>query len=124
MLIHGGTRMLLKEPTRETFQPQNLRFRVLGPLEVIHLDDTCTPTAPKVRSVLALLALRANHVVDTTSIIEELWGESPPRSAITTAQTYIYHLRRLFVREVGESADKLFITRPPGYTLRVAQGQL
>lgn len=116
--------MLTKESARATFHPHQLSFRVLGPLEVTHLDSSCTPTAPKVRSVLALLVLRANHVVDTTSIIEELWGEYPPRSAITTAQTYIYHLRRLFVRELGEHADELFVTRPPGYALRIAEGQL
>ncbi|WP_329580430.1 AfsR/SARP family transcriptional regulator [Kitasatospora sp. NBC_01250] len=116
--------MAVKELTRTTFQPQDLKFRVLGPLEVTHLDSSCTPTAPKVRSVLALLILRANHVVDTNSIIEELWGEKPPRSAITTAQTYIYHLRRLFDRQVGESVDELFITRPPGYALRISPDQL
>ncbi|KOG19154.1 hypothetical protein ADK35_20515 [Streptomyces viridochromogenes] len=105
-------------------QTHQLGFRVLGPLEVVHHGASCTPTAPKVRSVLALLVLRANHVVDTGSIIEELWGENPPRSAVTTAQTYIYHLRRLFLRDVGKRADELFLTRPPGYTLRLAPGQL
>ncbi|MEV5374532.1 AfsR/SARP family transcriptional regulator [Streptomyces nondiastaticus] len=116
--------MPLKEQTQEVFRPQDLKFRVLGPLEVTHLEASCTPTAPKVRGVLALLILSGNHVVDTTSIIEELWGEHPPRSAITTAQTYIYHLRRLFDREAGTSADELFITRPPGYVLKIEPGQL
>lgn len=109
---------------QEMLRSQQIGLRVLGPLEVVYGDETCTPTAPKVRSVLALLALKANQVVDTSSIVEELWDENPPRSAVTTAQTYIYHLRRLFVREVGPRADELFITRPPGYTLCVSQGNL
>ncbi|MFJ9775888.1 BTAD domain-containing putative transcriptional regulator [Kitasatospora sp. NPDC101157] len=115
--------MLLKESANAVHPLHDLKFRVLGPLEVSHHDSSCTPSAPKVRSVLALLIMRANHVVDTTSIIEELWGEHPPRSAITTAQTYIYHLRRLFNREIGRHADELFITRPPGYALQIRPGQ-
>ncbi|GAA3726073.1 AfsR/SARP family transcriptional regulator [Streptomyces tremellae] len=112
------------EKIQETLRSRQISLRVLGPLEVVCGDETCIPSAPKVRSVLALLALKANQVVDTSTIIEELWGENPPRSAVTTAQTYIYHLRRLFVREVGPKADELFITRPPGYTLHVAAGNV
>ncbi|MEU4349652.1 AfsR/SARP family transcriptional regulator [Streptomyces sp. NPDC023838] len=116
--------MPMKGSVVQEIQPRDLKFRVLGPLEVLQDDLSCTPTAPKVRGVLALLILRANHVVDTTSFIEELWGERPPRSAVTTAQTYIYHLRKLFAREVGPRAEELFITRPPGYLLNIGQGQL
>lgn len=116
--------LLLKDSDPDIFQPSAFTFRVLGPLEVLHGDLTCTPTAPKVRGVLALLILRANHVVDTTSFIEELWGERPPRSAVTTAQTYIYHLRKLFAREAGPKGEELFVTRPPGYVLTVGERQV
>jgi len=71
-------------------------FRILGPLEATHSGQPLTPTPPKIRSVLALLLLRANRIVSVESLIEELWGPEPPRSAVTTVQTYIYHLRRLF----------------------------
>jgi DNA-binding SARP family transcriptional activator len=66
-----------------------LQFQVLGPLEVFHGDRVCTPTPPKVSRVLALLLLRANQVVPMEALIEELWGEAPPMSAVGTAQTYI-----------------------------------
>jgi DNA-binding SARP family transcriptional activator len=97
-----------------------MRFKVLGALEVEHNGRLYTPTAPKVRWVLAMLLVRANQVVSVDSLISGLWGDRPPRSAITTAQTYIYQLRQMFRRVLGEhAADELLSTRPPGYVLRL-----
>jgi SARP family transcriptional regulator, regulator of embCAB operon len=102
-----------------------VKFRILGPLEILKNGRECTPTAPKVLQVLALLVLRANRIVDTESLIQELWGEKPPRSAMTTIQTYVYHLRRSFEREgLVRSGDDLVATRPPGYILRVRPEQV
>src|SRR4051812_518779 len=100
-------------------------FKVLGPLEVIHADQPLTPTPPKIRSVLALLLLRANRIVSVESLIEELWGPEPPRSAVTTVQTYIYHLRRLFAAGgLGSEDDPLITTRPAGYQITTGPGQV
>ncbi|WP_433170087.1 AfsR/SARP family transcriptional regulator [Actinoallomurus sp. CA-150999] len=102
-----------------------MKFNLLGSLEVIHDQRVCTPSAPKIRQVLALLLLRANQVVSLDSVIEELWGEEPPKSAVTTAQTYIYQLRKAFARELGEQqASRMIETVPPGYILRVDEAQL
>jgi len=98
-----------------------LQFKVLGPLEVFEDGRSCTPTPPKVRRVLALLLLRANQVVPTDAVIEELWGEDPPLSAIGTAQTYIYQLRKTL--DGQEDADWLR-TRPPGYLMSISPSQL
>ncbi len=101
------------------------RFNVLGNLEVIHNGRSITPSPPKVRRVLALLVLRANQVVHPDSLIEELWGQTPPKSAITTLQTYIYHLRKEFAEEgLDSSGRELLVTRLPGYTLQVTRHSL
>ncbi|MFD5637078.1 BTAD domain-containing putative transcriptional regulator [Streptomyces sp. NPDC127077] len=68
---------------------------VLGTLAVRHNGVSITPTAPKPRQVLALLALRAGQVVPVGVLAEELWGAGPPRSARATLQTYILQLREL-----------------------------
>lgn len=101
-----------------------LQFQVLGPLEVLEGDRYRTPTPPKVRRVLALLLLRANQVVPMDSIIEELWGEEPPLSAVGTAQTYIYQLRKA-LDPLGVRADggEWLITKPPGYLMRISPEQ-
>jgi DNA-binding SARP family transcriptional activator len=102
-----------------------MRFNILGALEVTHDGEVITPSAPKVCWALALLLVRANHIVSTDTLIAELWGEDPPRSAVTTAQTYIYQLRKTFRRILGEAgAEELLATRAPGYVLRVGPGEL
>ncbi|MEU8775766.1 AfsR/SARP family transcriptional regulator [Streptomyces sp. NPDC048606] len=89
-------------------------------MEVLHEDGHHTPTAPKARNTLALLLSRANQVVEIPALIDELWIDHPPRSAVTTAQTYIYQLRKMFQTAVGsEAAGKMLVTKAPGYSLRV-----
>jgi SARP family transcriptional regulator, regulator of embCAB operon len=109
----------------------SMRFRVLGTLEVVDGNRICTPTAPKLRSVLALLLLNPNHVVTTQSLIEELWEEQPPASAQTTIQTYIYQLRKVLdVRKASEhpranaQLERVLLTKPRGYCLHVQSDQL
>jgi DNA-binding SARP family transcriptional activator len=73
-----------------------------------------------VRKVLALLLLRAGQVVTIDTLSDELWDERPPRTAVTTIRTHVYHLRRLLAGEGGGAgvAD-LLTTAPDGYLLRV-----
>lgn len=102
-----------------------LRFKLLGPLEVEGGGSAFAPTAPRVLNTLALLLVRTGRVVPLDTIIEELWGDEPPRSAARTAQTYVYQIRRWLAAEAGPaSGEDLLVTRPPGYMLRVAPGQL
>jgi len=67
--------------------------------------------------LLALLLLNRNQVVSTDRLIDELWDESPPATATKTLQVYVSQLRK----ELGP--DRL-VTRPPGYLLRVEEGEL
>ncbi len=77
-------------------------------------DETVlTPTALKLRSVLALLVLQHNRVVSTNALTEEIWQDPPPRSVLTTLQTYIYQLRKLLTS--GECPPGMLVTRPSGY---------
>ncbi|MET8772665.1 AfsR/SARP family transcriptional regulator [Streptomyces sp. NPDC004658] len=68
---------------------------VLGSLTVTHEGRSIVPTAAKPRKVLALLALRPDQAVSVPAFLEELWEHRPPRSALTTLQTYILRLRHL-----------------------------
>lgn len=102
-----------------------LQFKVLGPLEVLDGGRVCTPTPPKVRRVLALLLLRANQVVPMDAIIEELWDDQPPVSAVGTTQTYVYQLRKCLDRgDVPREGGEWLTTRPPGYLMSVHPDQL
>ncbi|RSS52335.1 AfsR/SARP family transcriptional regulator [Streptomyces sp. WAC06614] len=103
---------------------------VLGALAVRENGISITPTAPKPRQVLALLALHADQVVPVSALIEELWGGEPPRSARTTLQTYVLQLRALIATalEAGQGSDggdggpvrtakDVLVTLPGGYLL-------
>lgn len=100
-----------------------MEIKVLGPLEGSVQDRSVVPTAAKPRQILALLALEAGQVVPVPTLIEELWGLKPPRSALTTLQTYILHLRRQIDGALGEdsavSAKDVLATRHNGYQLNV-----
>jgi DNA-binding SARP family transcriptional activator len=92
-------------------------FRLLGPLEAVVAGRPIRLAAAKPRALLALLLLHRNHVVPTERLIDDLWGDDPPARATKTLQVYVSQLRK----ELG--ADRL-VTRPPGYELRVTDGEL
>ncbi|MFF0117025.1 AfsR/SARP family transcriptional regulator [Streptomyces prasinus] len=104
---------------------------VLGGLGVRENGVSITPTAPKPRQVLALLALRADQVVSVTTLTEELWGGRPPRSARATLQTYVLQLRELIGAALerdpadgpARSAKDVLVTVPGGYLLNTSGGQ-
>ncbi|MFD5936027.1 BTAD domain-containing putative transcriptional regulator [Streptomyces sp. NPDC060333] len=96
---------------------------VLGALDVRENGISITPTAAKPRQVLALLALHADQTVPVAALIEELWGQQPPRSARTTLQTYILQLRALIATALANGGDTsrspkdVLVTLPGGYLL-------
>ena len=66
---------------------------------------------------MALLALRAGEVVSRDRLVEELWGETPPKAAIGSLQNLVSEARKL----IGVD---LLVTRPPGYVLELDRQQV
>ncbi|GII92849.1 hypothetical protein Ssi02_30800 [Sinosporangium siamense] len=106
-------------------------------MEVTQGDVTCTPTAPKAQQALSLLLLRANHIVSISALVDELWADNPPASAVITAQSYIYQIRRCihpkekksrirsqFTQQADTEDGVTLLTRSPGYILLKREGQL
>jgi SARP family transcriptional regulator, regulator of embCAB operon len=100
-----------------------MRVTLLGPLSA-HLGDTdIAPGAAKQRQILALLALNGGRVVTVGTLVEELWGDYPPRSFATTLQTYVLQLRKRLAAARGSRARELLSTRHGGYMLEKAACQ-
>ena len=98
-----------------------MRFRILGPLEVLSPDNEWTAiSAAKWRSLLACLLLRAGQLVPTDSLILELWGDSPPGTANNLVSIYVHRLKKV----IGDTDGKMLVYRAPGYMLRVAPGDV
>lgn len=78
---------------------------ILGPLTVRARGGQrqAVPTAPKPRQLLALLAARAGTVVPVDVLVDELWANEPPRSALTAVRTYIVQLRHSLARTLRTS---------------------
>ncbi|MFI0240546.1 BTAD domain-containing putative transcriptional regulator [Streptomyces sp. NPDC016845] len=102
-----------------------LTWHTLGPLRVSSDGRDVTPTAPKVRQVLAVLLARRNSVVPLSVLTAELWPGQPPRSAIPTVQTYAYQLRKALHggEDPGPGEGGPLATRAHGYLLRVGPGE-
>ncbi|MEU0567428.1 BTAD domain-containing putative transcriptional regulator [Nonomuraea sp. NPDC005983] len=73
--------------------------------------------SPKQRTVLAALLLNADSTVSDDRLLALIWGEQPPRTAITRLQVYVHELRALLgkdrIRRLGA-----------GYRIRVGEGEL
>jgi len=98
-----------------------VEFGVLGPLEVTAGGQSLALAGARTRAVLALLLVRANQVVSSDRLLEELWPGQPADRATDSLQVRLSELRKA-LRSAGE-ADRL-ATRSPGYLLRVEPGEL
>jgi WD40 repeat protein/DNA-binding SARP family transcriptional activator len=87
-----------------------MEFRLLGSIEVSEDGRARSLGGPKQRAVLAHLVLRANQVVTSDRLIDELWGEGAPPAARSSLRSYVSHLRKAL------GADRLE-GRSGGYVL-------
>jgi DNA-binding SARP family transcriptional activator len=97
-------------------------IKVLGALEVAFDGVSVVPTASKPRQLLAMLALNVGRVVTTSALMEELWGTNAPRSAPSTLQTYVLHVRKLIRAALPDDPDavrEVLVTKHTGYLLAV-----
>src|ERR1700729_11550 len=95
-------------------------FRILGPLEVCDGDRTIRLGAQKQRALLAGLLLHPNELVSTDQLIDDLWGERPPPTALTSLRAYVSRLRKA-LDDSGDGpttrSEGVLVTRGRGYSL-------
>jgi YVTN family beta-propeller protein len=89
-----------------------VQYGILGSLVVLEGGREVPIGAAKQRALLTVLLLRRGKVVPTDTLIDELWGERPPATAVKAIQTYVSQLRKT----LGEDSLQ---TMPRGYALRL-----
>ncbi|MFN2608522.1 MAG: BTAD domain-containing putative transcriptional regulator [Acidimicrobiales bacterium] len=100
-----------------------MRLSVLGPIEVVIGGSPVPLGGPKERTLLAVLVVNAGSVVSDARLIDALWGDDPPRTAVQTLQNYVLRLRKTLRRADDHGDGTLAIeTRPPGYRLVASPG--
>src|SRR5689334_163004 len=78
---------------------QSVEFGILGPFEARRAGAGLPLGGRQQRAVLALLVCEAGHVVSIERLVDALWGETPPPGAVTSLQTYVFHLRQVLEPE-------------------------
>ncbi|MFC0432948.1 BTAD domain-containing putative transcriptional regulator [Kutzneria buriramensis] len=71
-----------------------MRFRLLGPVELVRDGEPVAVRAGKHRIVLATLLLHTGRTVGAQELIDNLWDEDPPDGARTTLRAYVMRLRQ------------------------------
>jgi predicted ATPase len=94
-----------------------VEFRILGPVEVLAEGGPVALGRPKQRALLAALLLRAGEAVPRDGLVDALWGDSPPASAVQSLQVYVHGLRKALGAERIE-------TRGASYRVAVEPGEL
>jgi DNA-binding SARP family transcriptional activator/tetratricopeptide (TPR) repeat protein len=101
-----------------------MRFAVLGPVEVTVDGRALSIGGPQQRALLAALLLDAGRVVSVDRLVECLWGDRPPAAARTLLQGCVAGLRRALGSGRTLDPGRRLVTRAPGYRLDVHPGEL
>ncbi|MFE5894821.1 BTAD domain-containing putative transcriptional regulator [Streptomyces sp. NPDC056462] len=97
-----------------------MRFAVLGPVRAWCGDTELELGPPKQRGLLALLLIQPGHLVAVQEIVDALWGQDPPDSAVNVVQRHIGALRRLFEPGLPARGTSQWLPRcSGGYRLQV-----
>lgn len=104
-----------------------LSFRVLGPFEVVDNGRMLSAGGGKRRALLTVLLLSANHLVTIDRLIDALWADQPPRSALNLVQGYVSDWRHLLGAEpdrraAGSNGARIASSRG-GYRLVVEEDE-
>ncbi|MFG2798813.1 BTAD domain-containing putative transcriptional regulator [Streptomyces pseudovenezuelae] len=92
-----------------------MRYRILGVTQAMDDGGAVIPLGgPRLRTLLAALALRPGRTASPEALIDEVWGEEPPQDAPAALQALVGRLRRT----VGKDA---IVSGPGGYRLAAAE---
>jgi DNA-binding SARP family transcriptional activator/class 3 adenylate cyclase/alpha-beta hydrolase superfamily lysophospholipase len=94
-----------------------MEFRILGPLEVRDGNGPLPLSSGKQCALLADLLLNANQSMSTARLVDDLWGDHVPDTAVKALQVYVSKLRKTLPQPRVH-------TRGSGYLLEVAPDEL
>src|SRR6188508_520735 len=89
-----------------------MEFRLLGPLEAVDGAAELALGSRKSRALLTRLLLDANRAVSVERLVDDLWGDDVPDSAVKMVHIHVSALRKALPAGTLQ-------TRAPGYALEV-----
>ncbi|MFE6690679.1 BTAD domain-containing putative transcriptional regulator [Streptomyces sp. NPDC057743] len=100
--------------------PASLTATLLGPVWAIRDGSHLELGSPTQRTIFAVLATHANRTVSRDELVEAIWGDNAPATAVNSVYTYVSRLRNSLRPKDGGDQPELLVSDRSGYTLRVA----
>lgn len=98
-----------------------VRFGVLGPVQLV-IDGTVQALGgPKQRAVLAYLVINGNRPVSVEALARAVWEECPPSDVRVSLHAIVSNLRRP-LRDAGVDARNVLAQTGAGYRIAVGEG--
>ncbi|MEV4316869.1 BTAD domain-containing putative transcriptional regulator [Actinocrispum sp. NPDC049592] len=91
-------------------------FQILGRVQAIGPAGPAVLQGTRQRAVLGMLALHAGQVLPVGKLVDVVWGEDPPRTAVRTLHSHVARIRQALDRS---GFDPVLRTSNPGYVLDV-----
>ncbi|MFE3782246.1 BTAD domain-containing putative transcriptional regulator [Amycolatopsis sp. NPDC059090] len=100
--------------------PGPLRVEILGPLRVSRGGAEIRMGPTRQRALFAVLAIRHDHVVSRSELVNAVWGHDAPTTAEGSVYTYVSGLRRALEPDrPRRAASTLLLSEGSGYRLRL-----
>ncbi|MEU0856722.1 BTAD domain-containing putative transcriptional regulator [Streptomyces griseofuscus] len=95
-----------------------VRYKILGITQAADGQGTPHPlTAPRLRTLLAALALRPGRTTSPDTLVQEIWADAPPQDAPAALQALVGRLRRTLGKDAVTST-------PGGYRLEATEDDI
>ncbi|MBO0802383.1 MAG: helix-turn-helix domain-containing protein [Nocardiopsaceae bacterium] len=103
---------------------RGLWLSALGPLEAWWDGRPLSLGPPARRAVLGLLMMNPCALTRRDVIIDALWGEAPPRTAVGLVQAHVSRLRKALDPPQRETGRQIITSVGGAYALRLSAGEL
>lgn len=110
---------LMRKVKKRTFPEYRLRINMLGPLTVWRADGTQVNGKfwhrAKVRGLFISLAVKRGEPVAREALVNSLWPDLDPKTALRNLNTTIYNLRRSLEPELARGTESHYIFYESGF---------
>ncbi|WP_241665859.1 BTAD domain-containing putative transcriptional regulator [Prescottella subtropica] len=108
---------MASDPTTPTPVPPPVEVALLGGVATRRDGELVPLPGPRARALLVALARRPGRSRSVAALVDDVWGEQPPRSPVNALHTQISRLRAVL-------PDGAIAAGPSGYRLTLAPGQV
>jgi DNA-binding SARP family transcriptional activator len=88
-----------------------MQVRLLGPVDVVVDGEPRPVPGLRRKALLATLAVQSGEIVSVSQLVEMVWGDSAPPTAVNTLESHVSHLRHVL------GSKPAIRTQAPGYVL-------